>query len=167
MKMPKERSAGVVVLKWSPAGWKYLTLVTSMIDARGKRRLDFPKGHIEKGEDWIDAAIRETLEEAGIPESSLSFTWGDRHKDCFRQGKVCRMFIASTDQKPKILRNPESHRFEHVGWQWLNLSGDAAEDQIHPYIRPAVEWARSIVAGRGVDSHHVNLLQPGSDQEES
>lgn len=157
MKMPKEKSAGVLVLKWSAGGWKYLTLVTSMIDAEGRRRLDFPKGHIEKGEEWLDAAVRETQEEAGIPESSLSFTWGEKYKDCFRQGKVCRMFIASTDSAPKILRNPETMRYEHVGWQWLNLSGDREEERIHPYIRPAVEWARSIVMGHGLDLQHVDM----------
>ena len=162
MKMPKERSAGVVVLKWSKSGWLYLTLVTTMMDKEGKRKLDFPKGHVEEGEDWIEAAVRETSEEAGIAEQDLHFTWGEDHTDCVKPGKVCRMFIASTASRPSIRRNPETNRFEHVGWKWLLLDGDNEEVLIHPYLRPAVEWARSVASGRRIDSAHVNVSQQSS-----
>jgi bis(5'-nucleosidyl)-tetraphosphatase len=166
MKMAHERSAGVLVLMWTKTGWKYLTLVTSMIDKEGARKLDFPKGHVESGEDWIEAAIRETKEEAGISETELDFTWGDQHIDCYRTGKVCRMFIASTAAKPRIAKNPESGRFEHIGWQWLDLEQDMYERRIHPYIRPAVEWGRSIVLGRQIDSAHVHSSQPERSKRE-
>ena len=148
MEPTEERSAGILVLRWTKSGWKYLTLVTSMRTGTGERKLDFPKGHVEKGEDWIEAAIRETREESGIEEDRLNFAWGDRYRDCRRVGKVCRIFIAWTDSKPEINRNPESGIYEHVGWKWLSLERDREESLIHPYIRPAVEWARSIVLTR-------------------
>ena len=166
MKMAKERSAGVVVLKWSKSGWLYLTLVTTMTNKEGKRKLDFPKGHVEAGEEWIEAAVRETHEEAGISEDELHFTWGEAHKDCEKSDKVCRMFIASTSSRPEIRRNPESNRFEHIGWKWLKLDGDGEEELIHPYIRPAVEWARSIVTSRRIDLSHVNVPRQRSSSRE-
>jgi 8-oxo-dGTP pyrophosphatase MutT (NUDIX family) len=167
MKMPKERSAGIIVLKWSNSGWLYLTLVTTMRTKTGDRKLDFPKGHVEGDEDWIEAAIRETREEAGIEEEMLNFTWGDQHFDCFRPNKTCRMFIASTSAKPSIEKNPVTKKYEHIGWKWLSLSGDRDEQLIHPYIREAVDWARSIVTGRRLDSTHVRMSQSAGDPPKS
>ena len=150
-----ERSAGILVLRWTKSGWKYLTLVTTMMTRAGERKLDFPKGHVEEGEDWFDAAVRETAEESGIEERDLNFVWGDVHIDCSRPGKTCRIFLAWTGAKPVIRRNPESGIYEHAGWKWLSLDKDPEEALIHQYIRPAVEWARSIVHARRVDSSGV------------
>jgi len=144
MRPNEERSAGILVLRWTPKGWQYLTLVTDMMSKKG-RRLDFPKGHVEGDEEWIEAAIRETKEEAGIEESGLNFAWGEKFIDCHRPGKTCRLFLAWSSKKPNIQRNPESGAFEHVGWRWLFLESDESEELIHAYIRPAVAWARSIV----------------------
>jgi 8-oxo-dGTP pyrophosphatase MutT (NUDIX family) len=143
----EERSAGILVLRWTRKGWQYLTLVTDMMGRQG-RKLDFPKGHVEGDEDWIEAAVRETAEEAGLDEASLNFAWGERHIDCHRTGKTCRVFLAWTDARPTIRRNPESGIYEHVGWKWLSLESDSDEDRIHAYIQPAVSWARAIVLGR-------------------
>ena len=147
MRRQEERSAGILVLRWTRRGWQYLALVTDMMSREG-RRLDFPKGHVEGDEDWIEAAVRETSEEAGLSESSLNFAWGERHIDCRRTGKTCRIFLAWTDGRPAIRRNPASGIYEHIGWKWLSLEGDPEEALIHAYIRPAVQWARSIVLGR-------------------
>jgi 8-oxo-dGTP pyrophosphatase MutT (NUDIX family) len=122
-----------------------------MFDKSGQRKLDFPKGHVEAGEDWFDAAVRETFEEAGIDEESLNFAWGDTHIDCVKPGKTCRIFLAWSNSKPAIRKNPESNMYEHIGWKWLSLEGDPAEELIHKYIRPAAKWARSIVLSRRVD----------------
>jgi 8-oxo-dGTP pyrophosphatase MutT (NUDIX family) len=153
----EERSAGVLVLRWTKSGWQYLILLTTMMGKGGARKLDFPKGHVESGEEWMDAAIRETEEEAGIPERSLNFAWGDKYIDCVRPGKTCRIFVAWSDASPKIKRNPESGVYEHIGWKWLSLERDGEEANIHQYIRPAVEWARSVVLSHRVDSLGVRI----------
>ena len=148
MKMQDERSAGIVVLRWTKSGWQYLALVTTMRSQSGERKLDFPKGHVEDNEDWFEAAVRETHEEAGISERHLNCAWGDTYRDFKKIGKVCRLFIAWTKDVPNIRKNPESGIYEHVGWKWLNLESDKDESLIHPYIQPAVSWARSIVLNR-------------------
>lgn len=150
-------------MRWSRKGWLYLALVTQMRNREGKFRLDFPKGHVEDQEDWLEAAIRETGEESGIPEQSLNFAWGDAHLDCEKSSKICRMYIAWTSARPEVRRNPATQIYEHIGWKWLRLDGDAEESLIHAYIQPAVPWARSIVTSRRLDSSHGSLLQQGRD----
>ena len=167
MKMPKERSAGIVVLRWSPKGWEYLTLETTMKMQDGRTKLDLPKGHLEGSESWIDAAIRETEEESGIPESALSFTWGEVSRDFFRTGKVCRLYIASTQRDAAVKRNPVSKKYEHVRPIWLHLEVDENEERIHPYIRPSIEWARSIVLSRRIDSTHGRMSRPERSHKDS
>jgi len=65
-------SAGVVVVRGEPEEWKFLFL-------RSYRNWDFPKGELEPGEDALQAAQREVLEETGI--SDLRFNRGDGHKE--------------------------------------------------------------------------------------
>ena len=55
----KERSAGFIIVRESQRGWEVLGL-------RVWGKIDIPKGHLEDGEDDIDAALRECQEEAGI-----------------------------------------------------------------------------------------------------
>jgi bis(5'-nucleosidyl)-tetraphosphatase len=153
MKRP-ERSAGVVVLKWSESGWRFLALETSMTWQDGSSRLDLPKGHVERGEDWLEAAIRETEEEAGISESDLDFTWGGSYHDCVKPGKVSRMFIASTSARPTIRRNPVTRRKEHTGTMWILLTDDAEVQRIHPYLRSCIVWARGVVSRDRIHSPH-------------
>jgi 8-oxo-dGTP pyrophosphatase MutT (NUDIX family) len=160
MKMPKERSAGVVVLRWSEMGWQFLALETGMRWEDGSPRMDFPKGHLDGDEDWLEAAIRETEEESGIEEKDLAFTWGLRYHDCVRPGKVCRMFIASTSATPRIRPNPVSKKREHQGSRWLVLEDETSEQRLHPYLRSGILWARTIVTKSALDSGHEKMLRP-------
>ena len=65
---PPAFSAGVVVARRDTGGWRLLVL-------RAYRNWDFPKGRVEPGETPLNAAIRETAEEAAI--SGLVFRWGE------------------------------------------------------------------------------------------
>src|SRR6188768_2137818 len=72
--MPPPRStrlsAGVVVVRSTPPGWRFLLL-------RAFNHWDFPKGMVEAGEEPLAAAIREVREETLIDD--LEFLWGEDH----------------------------------------------------------------------------------------
>src|SRR5690606_2169281 len=67
MSRPTKLSAGVVVVRDTPEGWRYLLL-------RAFTHWDFPKGMVEPGEDPLSAAVREVKEETLIED--LDFAWG-------------------------------------------------------------------------------------------
>ena len=75
--MPVERAAGVVLFRDTPEGRVYLVIrssrLASTIEPHKTVRefWDLPKGCLEKGEQGIDAARRETEEEVGICDWTL------------------------------------------------------------------------------------------------
>lgn len=131
-----ERSAGIIVVRMIDGDPHVLGL-------QGRNGYDLPKGHIEKGESDLSAALRETEEEASI--SVVRFLWG-RESVKFRtkQGKEVTLFLATTDQEPSIRKNPISGKYEHYGMKWLSLA--EAESQLYPYLRPSISWVRSRLA---------------------
>ncbi len=65
-----EYSAGGVVVRWMEDAVHFLLI----LDSYGKWGL--PKGHIESGENNRDAAVREVIEETGLPDVTLGQTLG-------------------------------------------------------------------------------------------
>jgi 8-oxo-dGTP pyrophosphatase MutT (NUDIX family) len=110
----KHRSAGVVVVRHEPDGWKFLVL-------RAYRHWDFPKGLIEPGESPLAAARRETTEETGLTD--LDFRWGHGSLDTQMYGdrKVATYYLAATRQRNIALPvNPELGRPEHDEYRWVS-----------------------------------------------
>ncbi len=111
--MRHERSSGIIVYKNNNNGLSFLFLV------KKDGVLDFPKGHVEKGESEKESAIRETREETGLelqPDGKFRYIqeyWyryaGERIK------KTVTMFLsrAPHDADVKI-------SFEHQGFRWLS-----------------------------------------------
>jgi len=127
-------SAGVVVARRDISGWRLLVL-------RAYRNWDFPKGTVEPGEAPLDAAIRETAEEAAI--SDLAFRWGEGYCETapYRRGKVARYYLAETTQKSITLPvSPELGRPEHHEWRWVSFN--EAERLLPPRLQPILAWAR-------------------------
>ena len=58
--MKKEISAGIAII------WQGKVLLAHTSGRNWKTGYGIPKGHVERGETYIDAAIRETYEEVGI-----------------------------------------------------------------------------------------------------
>jgi 8-oxo-dGTP pyrophosphatase MutT (NUDIX family) len=130
-------SCGVVVARKAETGW-----VTLML--RAFHHWDFPKGIRERGEEPMEAAIREVGEETSVTE--LSFDWGDRYFETgpYSRGKVARYFIATTSQeKVEMGISPETGEPEHHEWRWVSF--DEAYDLASPRVRTVVQWARQII----------------------
>lgn len=124
--MPRENSAGAVVFRREDNEIYYLLLHYS------GDHWDFPKGHIEKGENEIETVKREIEEETGIKDIKIIKGFRESIKYFFRQYKekisledrnknripwvfkTVVFYLAETKTK-KIKISPE-----HIGYQWLS-----------------------------------------------
>ncbi|MCX7891706.1 MAG: bis(5'-nucleosyl)-tetraphosphatase [Burkholderiales bacterium] len=133
-----KRSAGVVVLRRTSAGWRVLLL-------RAYRNWDFPKGLVEPGETPLAAAVREVREETGIER--LAFPWGHAFRETgpYAGGKVARYYLGETDAERIALPvSAELGRPEHHEWRWASF--DEARALLAPRLRGIVDWAESVVS---------------------
>ena len=114
--MPREISAGMILFRRTPEPHYLLLHYES-------GHWDFPKGHIESGEDPEETAKRELQEETGISEMRLVDGYRQTLRYFFRQKgigifKVVIFFLGETTQYEVTLSA------EHVGFDWLSY--DAA-----------------------------------------
>ena len=133
--MTKVLSAGVVPLRRTRTGWRMLVL-------RAYKNWDFPKGRVEPGEDPIDAAKREAIEETGITDLDFAFGESFRETVPYAGGKVARYDLAATREED--IKLPISHelgRPEHHEWRWV--SANDAEDLLPPRLAPILDWVRA------------------------
>ena len=129
-------SAGVVVLRRFPDGWRCLVL-------RAYRNWDFPKGLVESDEAPRDAAEREVREETSL--SDLRFNWGEEYKETlpYAGRKVARYYIAESPSDPVTLPiSEELGRPEHDEFRWVSF--EAAEDVLPPRLAIVLDWARGM-----------------------
>jgi len=116
-----EKSAGAVVFKKNgqKGEIEYLLLHYPPSKKSAKDYWDFPKGHVEKGEDDKQAALREVAEETGLKKVRIvaGFATKIRYFFQFRGEKISKtvVFFLAETKKKKI--NISS---EHIGFQWLN-----------------------------------------------
>ena len=113
-----ERSAGFVVYRTSSGGTpEYLLLDYG-------RHWDFPKGHLERGEDDLVAARRELREETGIADIRLvpdfqheiTYYFRDRRKGLIR--KTVAFFLGETTAQPHdIVISHEHERSEFLPFE--------------------------------------------------
>jgi 8-oxo-dGTP pyrophosphatase MutT (NUDIX family) len=136
--MPARRfSAGAVVVRPFPDGWRYLLL-------RVYRTWDFPKGRVEQGETALQAAVREVEEEAAL--SDLQFRWGEVHCETlpYSGGKVARYYVAHSPAQPVALPiNAELGRAEHHEFRWVTLA--EARRLLPDRLQPVLAWAQRMI----------------------
>jgi 8-oxo-dGTP pyrophosphatase MutT (NUDIX family) len=130
-------SAGVVVVRQTAEGWRFLLL-------RAFNHWDFPKGMVESGEEPLDAARREVREESMIDD--LAFRWGEpsTRTGPYSRGKVACYYIATTRTEEITLPvNPELGRPEHSEFRWVDY--DEAVQLVSPRVRPVLRWAAQVM----------------------
>jgi 8-oxo-dGTP pyrophosphatase MutT (NUDIX family) len=126
-------SAGVVVVRKTPEGWRYLLL-------RAYNHWDFPKGMVEPGEEPLAAAIREVQEESYIAD--LEFAWGQDFIETapYSRGKVARYYLAQTQTAEVTLPIiAELGRAEHNEYRWVDYK--VAHELVSARVAPIVNWA--------------------------
>jgi 8-oxo-dGTP pyrophosphatase MutT (NUDIX family) len=135
-----ERSAGVVVFREDPhvpGGRSFLLLDYG-------RFWDYPKGHVEKGEDDESAALRELAEETGIRDArlvdgfreSMTYFFRDARRGLIRKQVI--FFLARTQRK----RAKISH--EHSGYAFLPF--DQALDRLtYPSAKAILRQANAFL----------------------
>lgn len=132
-----QEAAGIILVRDSEKGHEILCL-------RSYSSYDLPKGHVENNETSMQAAIRETFEEAGIDD--VVFPWGTEPIFVIKSGKRSKrvaLFIGRTEQVPCLCPNPLSGIYEHHEVVWFSL--DEAEKRLHPYLRTAITHVRSVI----------------------
>ena len=109
---------------------------------RAYRYWDFPKGIVEAGEDPLEAAKRELLEESGL--ANPKFKWGNEfiETERYSYGKIARYYLAEVaSEKISITENPVSGRREHDEYRWVTY--DEASKLLVPRVRRVLEWAQA------------------------
>ncbi len=104
----QEKSAGVVVFN----DGRYLLLHYEA------GHWDFPKGHVEKGESDVQAALRELKEETGIVDAEVLPGFSDGIRYFFKkEGKTIVKEVVFFVARTKTEKVTLSH--EHKGFIWL------------------------------------------------
>ena len=113
--MLKQLSSGVVVYKIGDN----LERTYLLLQYPGKY-WDFPKGKLEQGEKWVDAALRETREETGLTvavdtqfDHSYTYSFNDFRGN--RVEKTVVFFIAQAEKDAVVQLS-----YEHIDFLWLN-----------------------------------------------
>ena len=140
-----ERSAGFIVyVEPDPAHSSRLYLLLDY----GKH-WDYAKGHVEKGEDDMTAALRELAEETGIADAepltgfSHELEYFFRHPKRGLIKKTVIFFLArARDERVEL-----SH--EHVGHAWLPYE-QALKRLTYKNARAALEQAEAFLAAKPV-----------------
>ena len=111
--------AGGVLLFVSQPKLEFLLL-------RHPKRWDLPKGHCDEGESFLDAAIRETEEETGIPRVNIrvdpQFCFEVTYPVTYKRTgdrvfqKTVQYFLGFLNEKPELVLT------EHTGFAWFEWS---------------------------------------------
>tara|TARA_R100000008_G_scaffold86865_2_gene82172 strand:+ start:7481 stop:7879 length:399 start_codon:yes stop_codon:yes gene_type:complete len=124
--------AGIIIVRQIHEKTKVLALIAR------DGVMDIPKGIIDPGESSLEAALRETKEEAGI--TNLNFVWGN--KSVISGDMTC--YVAQTTQDPVITPHPHTLVVEHIDSQWVDW--DVLEENTYAFLKPCIKWAKKIVA---------------------
>ena len=136
----EERSAGAVVLRYTPAGRLYLLL-------QNAGRWDFPKGGVEKGETELETVLREVEEESGLSDLKIvpgfrkviEYFYRRKGKNIHKQ--VVYLLGVTSEDKVKI-------SFEHQAYVWFPYR-EALEKASYDNSKVTLTEAENFINGSG------------------
>jgi len=142
--MPIEKSAGAIIFRKENNNFFYLLLHYPSSAKAPKEYWDFPKGHIEKGEDEIKTVKREVEEETGLKDIKIIEGFREWIKYFFKfEGKTVLKFVtfylAETKTKDVKISG------EHVGYKWLPYE-DAIEQLTFKNAKEVLKKANDFLA---------------------
>jgi 8-oxo-dGTP pyrophosphatase MutT (NUDIX family) len=151
--VPSLKAAGVLLFRRQP-GWQFLLM-------KHRDRWDLPKGHLDSGETWKQAARRELREETGIDPKEVDFAPGFRfdlrytvtyHAQVYDKQVV---YFLAYWPKDGMLRVTE-----HAGYQWWDWKPPhrIQPQTIDPLLESVATYLSSPQAIRWLASTH-----PASD----
>lgn len=124
--MKRERSAGAIIFRKEGSKIYYLLLHYE------SGHWDFPKGHVEKGEDERETVKREIKEETGIENIKFLPDFEEKIKYFYRKSydKVLKSQKRFGTRAPLVLKEVGFYlvetfqkkvkiSFEHLGFKWL------------------------------------------------
>ena len=115
--MPRELSAGSLVFREENKKPFFLLLHYPGRRRSGRGYWDFPKGHVEAGENEEQTVRREVVEETGVKD--LEFMKGFRQTiRYFFQTQEARIFKVVIFYLAKTKTKDVKVSFEHTGYQW-------------------------------------------------
>lgn len=111
---PELHSCGIILLRCCETGWQFLLL-------RHADRWDLPKGLVEPNETPLATALRELVEETGIPAATVRIIDDFQFTNCYQvvgfdgqpTQKRLTIFLGVITGDPQIVLT------EHVGFQWF------------------------------------------------
>ena len=109
---------------------------------------DFPKGHVEKGEELEDTARREVFEETGINKIEIipgfrqvmKYFIGPREA---KKLKFVTFFVASTNQEEVTISD------EHQGFSWLTYD-EAFKSITYRNSKKLLKQAHAFIQEKGL-----------------
>lgn len=114
-----------------------LLIKRSPTDAARPGEWDFPGGGVDEGEDIIQAAARETLEEAGIAVDPKSFKLvyaGTKFSEQHQESQNRLFFVCRVDN-PKVTLSGE-----HSSYEWTEIQ-EALTMWPHPFWSVGLRYA--------------------------
>ena len=150
--MKNEYSSGILVYRYFSSEEKFLFLVTD------SGRLDFPKGHIEKGESEISAAFRETKEECNTVPNLVPFFKEKTSYFFYANGGKIHKYLTMFLGESKNDTIKVSH--EHKSYVWL--SPKEALDKLNyksakELVTQAHEYLQRLKGMKRINSEYASL----------
>jgi ADP-ribose pyrophosphatase YjhB (NUDIX family) len=148
-KEPNERvkveiSAGGIVFKRTPKGVR----IAFIMDPFGKWA--FAKGHVEKEESVVDAAVRETREEMGLgrlkviaPLGTIDFWFRDRYRAETKGVLVHKYVHYFLMQAPSRAKGSPQRKEKIRRIIWVGLKGamkTSSYDDVRPILQKAIAY---------------------------
>lgn len=108
--MATETATGAVIYRIQNEQVQFL-----LLDSKDRHFLGFAKGHVEKGENYEEAALREIKEETNL-EVDLNTAFQARTDYDLKNGnhKVVILYLAKLTEKEEII--PQAAEISHIEW---------------------------------------------------